>query len=114
MMVKQEKTFNIDFNINNEQSIGLYCELQNKYFGISNNGSNNPNALRINIYDNNGVLRFECNGNIDYIIEKYNLPHRIKDTYRNGKPLYWNLKNSNRLKNKEFWNYKDWYAVKQV
>lgn len=108
------KTFNIDFNINDEQSIGVYCELKNKYFGISNNGSNNPNALRINIYDNNDVLRFKCHGNIDYIIEKYNLPPRIKDTYRNGKPLYWNLKNSNRLKNKEFWNYKDWYAVKQV
>jgi group I intron endonuclease len=73
----------------------------------------NPSAIKVNIYDADGVLRFICNGNFETICKINNLPIIAlrKSYYNNGKQIYQGhtIKKEVLIKNKQFIG---WYAVK--
>ena len=70
---------------------------------------------RINIYDENNNLKYECFGDYSKICEESCLPAcSLGDSYRNnGKPIYENLTNKStitRLTNLGYYKFKGWYA----
>ena len=73
----------------------------------------NPSAIKINIYDADGLLMFICNGNFETICKTNGLPTKAlrKSYYNNGKPIYQGntIKKEVLIANKE---YIGWYAVK--
>jgi group I intron endonuclease len=73
----------------------------------------NPSAIKVNIYDADGVLRFICNGNFETNCKTNNLPIKAlrKSYYNNGKPIYQGhtIKKEVLIQNKEFIG---WYAIK--
>ena len=74
----------------------------------------NPAAIKVNIYDSNGTLKFTCNGNFETICEENGLPTNAlrKSYYNNGKPIY----TGNTIKKEVLNHNKDyikWYAIKQ-
>lgn len=72
-----------------------------------------PSAIKVNIYDANGFIRFICHGNFDTVCKDNGLPSRAlrKSYYNNGKPLYQGktIKKEVLIQNKEFIG---WYAIK--
>lgn len=81
-------------------------------------GKLNPNSSIIEIYDSNNLKQFTCEGNFSSVCKFNKLPeHALKKSYQNfGEPLYNNISISkiNLLKNKGYYSYKGWYAVKIV
>lgn len=85
---------------------------------IKNNGTsdghNNPNAKKINIYNNAGELVFECYGNLRQTCNENNLPFNalFKSQKSNGSRIYQNLgSNETRLEKSGFLKYVGWYAM---
>lgn len=71
---------------------------------------------RINIYNSDNELQFECFGNFGKICEENNLPVGVlaESFKNNGKPIYDELKNKStisRLTNLGYYKFKGWYAV---
>jgi len=76
-----------------------------------NNGRKPGNALNINIFDEDGNIFYECNGNFKKICKKFNLPVKaLSVSYRNsGEPIYnSNFKLSKADENNK--KYKGWFA----
>ena len=70
----------------------------------------------INIYDNNGMLRFECDGNFQKMCKEHKLPFdSLKHSYQNnGVPLYSTTAPNILSRIKKTDNYKlynGWYAI---
>jgi group I intron endonuclease len=74
-------------------------------------GSNNPRALRINIYNADGSLVYECHGNLKKVCSDNDLPFPpLKGSYMNsGKPIFMSGTPKN-LRNLEHIKYKGWFA----
>ena len=71
---------------------------------------------RINIYNSDNELQFECFGNFCKTCEENNLPGGVlaESFKNNGKPIYVDLKNKStisRLTNLNFYKFKGWYAL---
>ena len=66
------------------------CEKISKMLIGKLSGAKNPAAIKINICDNNGKLKFVCDGNFDAICRQNDLPsHALRRSYYNdGKPIY--------------------------
>jgi group I intron endonuclease len=77
-------------------------------------GATNPSAIKVNIYDSNGNLTFQCNGNFESVCKENGLPTKAlrNSYYNNGKPIYTGrtTKKEVLIKNKD---YIKWYAIKQ-
>lgn len=76
-------------------------------------GSENSIAVKVNIYDSNDILRFECDGNIKHVCDEFNLPFsHFRRSYQQGKiPFKW----ARGMKPEYFEMYKQfegWYAIK--
>lgn len=71
-------------------------------------GSKNNNAKKINIYNSNDELMFECYGNFSKICKENNFPENVlSNSYKNGgTPIYKNY-NNNKY---NYLQYKGWYA----
>ncbi len=80
---------------------------------IDRSANKNPSAIRINIYNDNNILMYECFGTFDKICKENNLPNKAlrKSYYNNGKPIYTGktIKKEILIKYK---NYINWYALK--
>lgn len=76
-------------------------------------GSKNPAAIKVNIYDNDGILKYECNGNFESLCNEFKLPlHALrKSYYNNGEPIY-TYKNMKRDILSRYGKYIGWYAIK--
>jgi hypothetical protein len=76
------------------------------------NGSDNPNAKKINIYDKNGELTFECHGDFKKICKNNNLPFiSLYRSYKNNGELIYNTKRGIKDATKRvFINYIGWFA----
>lgn len=76
---------------------------------------NNPSAIKVNIYDSNGILKHCCHGNFDYVCKENGLPSKAlrRSYYNEGKPIYQGhtTKKEVLIKNKEFIG---WYAIKII
>lgn len=75
-------------------------------------GSNSPSAIKINIYNSENKLMFECNGDFVKICKENSLPLYAlrRSYYKEGEPIY--LKTSFEKTTKLNENYKLWYAKK--
>lgn len=86
------------------------------FIGRNQNSSKNPNAKTIEIYDSEDNLQFVSNGNFDEICKLNNLPRQaLVKSYKNDSArLYQNIDNSSigRLKKRNYYQYKGWYAIK--
>lgn len=76
------------------------------------NGSDNPNAKRINIYDKECKLIFECNGDFKKICKDNNLPFvSLYRSYKNNGKLIYNTERGIKDATKRgFIDYIGWYA----
>jgi hypothetical protein len=78
-----------------------------------NTGATNSAAIKINIYDSDGNLMYQCNGNFETICIENGLPTKAlrKSYYNNGKPIYTGhtIKKEVLNQNKD---YIKWYAIK--
>lgn len=84
---------------------------KDRYQGVNKgriSGNSNPNKKLIHIYDNNGIIRYECDGNFEQICKEENLPFGVlKNSYmNNGIKLYLKREPSY----KEFLKFKGWFA----
>ena len=73
----------------------------------------------IEIYDNNDILRYSCNGSFEKTCKDFNLPfNALKSSYQNdGTPLYTTTKPNilSRIKNTNNYRlYKGWYALEKI
>ena len=79
--------------------------------------SNNANAKSIYIYYSNDNLMFECYSNFKQLCTHNNLPHNaLYLSYHNILPIYVKPLDSGsiyRLKEKGWYQYKGWYAIRQ-
>lgn len=75
-------------------------------------GANNGSARRINIFNADGKLMFECHGNYRVICEEHGIPsHKIKESYlNNGKPLYTSPYGQTIAKQQGLEKFIGWYA----
>lgn len=88
------------------------ASITRKLSGIAK-GSNNPNAMRINIYDKDGQIQFECHGNFTDTCKVNNLPdNALTNSYANdGEPIYQKVySNRKRLEEKGYMKLQGWYA----
>jgi len=75
------------------------------------NGSLNPAANKISIFNKNGVLMFKCNGNFFKICNEHKLPKALMNSYKNnGAPIYSGKTIKNEVLRK-YGKFKGWYAV---
>lgn len=78
-------------------------------------GENSINAKNIQIYDANDILMFDCYGNFSKICKENKLPQQaLYRSYHNfGEKIYQDLdqRSITKLKNKNFYQYKGWYAL---
>jgi len=76
-------------------------------------GSKNPAANKINIYDKDKILKFECNGNFEIICKQNDLPLYAlrKSYYNNGKSIY-SYKHMKRDVLNKYGVYIGWSAIK--
>lgn len=76
-------------------------------------GSENPSAIKINIYDENNNLKYVCNGNFDSLCNELKLPlNALRNSYyNNGKPIY-TYKNMKKDILCKYGTYIGWSAVK--
>lgn len=76
-------------------------------------GSKNPAAIKINIFDSDGILKYECNGNFDSLCNEFKLPLcALRNSYyNNGKPIYTYKFMKQEVLNK-YGNYIGWFAIK--
>ena len=81
-----------------------------KLMSKNNSNSNNPRAKVIQIYNNDSVLQYTCNGNFVIIRKSNNLPWALKASYQNnGERIY--QKQLNNVP-KDYYNfYSGWYAI---
>lgn len=91
-----------------EHRLNASIRMEGKYIG-----GENPAAIKVNIYNNEGVILFECHGNFETICKENGLPTKAlrKSYYNNGKPIYTGktIKKEVLIQNKRFIN---WYAIK--
>lgn len=77
-------------------------------------GATNPAAIKINIYDSDNNLKYQCNGDFEKVCKENGLPTKAlrKSYYNNGKPIYSGktIKKQVLIANNDFIG---WYAVKQ-
>lgn len=76
-------------------------------------GANNPMALKINIYNADGVLIHECHGTLKKVCTENGLPFSpLKGSYMNsGKPILINA-TPNTVKDPNSLQYRGWFAKK--
>ena len=76
-------------------------------------GSNNPKAKTIIIYDEQGNVKFVCNGNFKKTCLENNLPHSTlrKSHIKKGNPIY--FKKSHIQHKPEWVQYIGWYAIEE-
>ena len=90
-----------------------YCLEASKRMEGKYIGDKNPSAIKVEIYDSNNLLQFECNGNFELICKENGLPIKAlrKSYYNNGKPIYMGktIKKEILRENQEFIG---WYAIK--
>jgi len=80
-------------------------------FRKANIGSNSNTAKRINIYNENNIIMFECYGNFKKICEENNLPfNSFKSSYLKNNKLGSRTENRNLLIKKGYERYINWYA----
>lgn len=77
------------------------------------NGSNNPNAKRIFIYNNDNNLEFECNGNFKEVCKIHKLPFiSLYRSYNNsGERIYNTKRGKNEAFKKGNERFIGWYAL---
>ena len=89
----------------------LFLKNKDRYKGVNSgkiNGSNNPNADIIVIYDNMNNIIFECNGNFKEVCNKNELPFTaLAKTYRDNSFIKIGKRTSELTK-----LYEGWYARK--
>jgi group I intron endonuclease len=90
-----------------------YCLNASKRMEGKYIGNKNPSAIKVNIYNSDMILKYECLGNFERICNENGLPTKAlrKSYYNNGKPIYLGktIKKEVLLLNTEFIG---WYAVK--
>lgn len=85
------------------------CEIE-RYVGPSSKilsrhymfGSYNGNAKRINIYNAEGALQYECFGNFDDTVKEHGLPPVLQDSYLKNRRIHTKLVSS---------PFHNWYAT---
>lgn len=77
-------------------------------------GEDNPSAAKINIYNDDDELMFECNGNFQKVCEENNLPSMalIRSYRNNGKRLYQTDAAKTKAKNNGNEKFINWYSIK--
>ena len=72
----------------------------------------NSSAIKVNIYNKEGILIFETNGNFKEICESNNLPFgSLRNSYNsNGIPILQTNQSKGALRNKEYLKYEGWFA----
>ena len=76
-------------------------------------GSENPYAVKINIYNDKDELVFECNGDIEKICKENRLPiNSIRNTYTNNTKLFESTYGLVMAKRRGDERFKGWYARK--
>lgn len=103
-------------NLTNAQNAGLKTSKTMQRLGTTV-GSKNPRALKINIFDNNNNLIYECNGNLKEVCKNNKLPFSaFRTSYLNAEKVYETVTSKGgaikQLKAKGYYRYKDWYAIK--
>jgi len=77
-------------------------------------GNGNPRAIRVNIYDKEDNIVFECHGNFESICKENNLPlNALRKSYKNNTKLFQTKDSYTRAKNKGILKYESWYARKE-
>ena len=75
--------------------------------------NNNPNAITVNIFDENDILRFTSDKSFTKFLKENNLPNSLYESQRNNGSIIGNTPNSkSRLINQGYGKYIGWKAVK--
>lgn len=80
----------------------------------SMSGSANPRAGNIKIFNADGIMMFDCNGDFESICTKHNLPQAtLAESYRlGGKAIYQNKSYHAKVIKKGYGEFIGWYAMK--
>ncbi len=95
-----------------KRSANAISNMSNSKLGTKTSATN-PAAIKINIYDSENNLMYQCNGNFELVCKENGLPTKAlrKSYYNNGKPIY----TGNTIKKEVLTQNKDyikWYAIK--
>jgi len=82
-------------------------------FSLAKKGSKSPTALKINIFNNNNELMFECNGNFNKVCKENNLPFSaLRTSYRTNIKIFFTNKAEKEAITRNEIHFKGWYAIK--
>lgn len=108
-ILAKDKNGNILYvNKDDFKNLGLSGINKNKI-----NGSNNPNAKKIFIYNNDNNLEFECKGNFKEICKTHKLPFisLYRSYNNNGERIYNTKRGKNEALKKRNERFIGWYAL---